>query len=130
MKSLTHEEFIDKLAKVNPSVQVVGTYINRQTKIKISCKKCGKIIDVLPNNLFHHSGLCRECSKLVFKPVTTKTHEEFIKELSEINPNVTMTEILLRQIRAERRGLPHRRSLYGGRKAVCAGRHRRRRKGL
>lgn len=38
---LTHEQFIQKLSKINPNIEVLGKYINNKSKIKCRCKVCG-----------------------------------------------------------------------------------------
>ena len=91
MRRLTHDEFVKIIAETNPDVKIVGTYVNRETKISISCRKCGKIIDVYPQNLFSHSGMCRDCSIAESKGRAAKTHEEFESELKKSNPNIILT---------------------------------------
>lgn len=58
---LSHEEYVDRVQKVNPSVKVVGKYYNSQTPIEFMCKKCGKIWETKPLIItFNHSG-CPQC---------------------------------------------------------------------
>ena len=39
----THEEFVEELRKVNPYIEVIGTYKGTHEKIKCRCLKCGHI---------------------------------------------------------------------------------------
>lgn len=60
---LSHEEYVDRVQKVNPSVKVVGKYYNSQTPIEFMCKKCGKIWETKPLIItFNHSGCPHCCS--------------------------------------------------------------------
>ena len=38
MKKKTHEEYVVEVAKANPNIEVIGTYINIKTKILHRCK--------------------------------------------------------------------------------------------
>jgi predicted nucleic acid-binding Zn-ribbon protein len=76
----THKEFIEKLKTIDPTIEVLEKYINTDTNLKVKCKKCGRIWYSSPNNLLDGHG-CRRCS-------VRKDHNEFIKELSTINPDI------------------------------------------
>lgn len=52
----THEEFIEELKDKNPTIEVLGHYINAITKIECKCKKCNKILNITPNNLLSGRG--------------------------------------------------------------------------
>ena len=54
-KSLTKQDFIKKAEKLFPNLfdYSLANYKNNKTKIKIICKKCGKIIDIFPNNFLN-----------------------------------------------------------------------------
>ena len=54
-KSLTKQDFIKKAEKLFPNLfdYSLVNYKNNKTKIKIICKKCGKIIDIFPNNFLN-----------------------------------------------------------------------------
>lgn len=81
-EKLTHEEFITELYKINPNIEVLGTYINRTTKIKCKCKIDGYEWLVKPFNLLHGRG-CPKCGGSL-----KLTHEEFINRLKQVNPNI------------------------------------------
>ena len=82
---LTHEEFMEKFYNQNPNahnIEILGEYVNNKTKIKCKCKIDGHEWSATPNDLLNGSG-CLKCSGKM-----QKTHEEFIKEMNEINPNI------------------------------------------
>lgn len=87
----THEEFINELNIKNPNIEVLGKYINAHIKIKCKCKICGCIWDSIPNNLLRDRG-CPECGKVKCSKSRTRTHEQFVNELKNINPNITPLE--------------------------------------
>ena len=80
---LTHEEFINRMNKINTDIEIVGEYVNSQTKIKCKCKIDRYEWETTPNNLLNGHG-CPKCKSNKIK----KTHKEFVNELKEINENI------------------------------------------
>lgn len=85
--ALTTEEFKEKLYRINPNIEVLGTYINDKTKIKCKCKIDGYEWTMTPNNLLQGQG-CPECGRKRATQKNTKTQGQFITELYRINPNI------------------------------------------
>lgn len=83
---LTHEQYVAKLAIQNPLINVLGEYINSQTQILHKCKVCGYEWMVRPNNVLNGRG-CPKCGG-----TTRKSHEQYVLELAEVNPNVIVLE--------------------------------------
>ena len=84
-RKVTYEEFLNKFYKQNKhaqDIEILGTYVNTQTKIKCRCKKCGHIWQIKPNNLLRGNG-CPKCAGNV-----RLTHEEFINRLQQVNSNI------------------------------------------
>lgn len=51
-KTMTQDEFCERIKNyTNDSVEVIGKYINKRTKVKIRCKKCNFEWDFSPTNL-------------------------------------------------------------------------------
>ena len=94
-KKKTHEEFIKELQEKHPenfnNIEILGEYKGIETKISCKCKICGYgengDWNPTPHSLLKGSG-CRKC----FATRITKTNEDFIKELHEINPNIEPLE--------------------------------------
>lgn len=83
-KRKTHEQFIKEISQINPKIEILGKYINNNTKIKCRC-----IIDfyeweATPHNLLQHIG-CPTCGG-----TKKKTHEEFCDELYNVNNNIEL----------------------------------------
>lgn len=81
-KKKTHEEYVAEVAIKNPNIEVVDVYIDAKTKIKHKCLIDGYEWDAKPNNILSGKG-CPKCGGTM-----KKTHEEYIKELSVINPYI------------------------------------------
>ena len=83
MKRRTHDEFISVLKERNQNVEVVSKYISSKEKVKVRCLKCDHEWYASPSNLLKGFG-CPECARKAL----TKTHDEFVKQMNGINPNI------------------------------------------
>lgn len=59
---MSHEEFVEKLKKINPNIKVIGNYSTSQDKIEFLCLKCGNYWFTKPNNILQ-SKSCPKCNK-------------------------------------------------------------------
>ena len=84
---LTHKEFITKLHQVSSNIEVIGTYVNGDTKIKCKCKIHEYEWSVRPADLLRGHG-CPKCGNKRNAQKRTITHEEFIQRLQQVNPNI------------------------------------------
>lgn len=86
--TITREDFIERIKKVNPDIKVLGNYINSKTGIKCECLKCHHEWEPTPYNLLQGHGCptCNHRNKL--------SHEDFIKILEDRNPHFKNIEFL------------------------------------
>lgn len=82
MKRKTHEEFIDEMKSINPSIFVNGTYVNSSTKIEVKCLICNHVWNATPNSLIQGHG-CPACANN-----QKKTHKQFVSEMKKYNPYI------------------------------------------
>lgn len=87
-RRLTHDEFIKRLAKINSRVTVLENYIDMNTKIKCACEN-GHIWYSKPKNLMLGRG-CKQCAIAQGKYHNAKSQEQFIKEVHNLNPDITV----------------------------------------
>ena len=85
----THEEFIQELGSINPRIEVLSQYISALEKIYVRCGICGNEWKTKPNSLLSGSG-CPQCANSYKGTLLRKTHSEFKKELTTVNPNVQL----------------------------------------
>lgn len=55
------EQFIEEMQTINPSIRIIGEYINARTKIAVFCTECGRNFSITPNSLMNGHG-CKECN--------------------------------------------------------------------
>lgn len=88
-KRKTLKNFIEELSTINSNIEVLGNYINAKTKIECRCKIHNNIFYPTSDHLLQGRVGCPICAKehrdQSHKP---KTHEQFIKDVSEKNPNI------------------------------------------
>ena len=77
------EEFIQELRMINPSIEVLGDYVDTKTKITVMHTTCGFVWDVVPNSLLCGHG-CPRCIESIGEIETAKCLErhgiEFIRQ--------------------------------------------------
>jgi len=78
----THEQYLKELKAINSNINVLEDYINNNKKIAHKCQICGYIWSSAPTNTLRGEG-CPKCAG-----VLKKTHEEYINELKDINPDI------------------------------------------
>lgn len=83
----THEEFITEMAIVNPNIEILGTYINSDTRILCRCKIDNHEWSPRPADLLRGHG-CPKCDK-----THKMTHEEFVEKLRIKNPKILVKGI-------------------------------------
>lgn len=82
MRRKTQEHFLREMAERHPTIQVLGTYVNNKTHIRVVCQICGHEWSPTPDSLQQGKG-CPSCSGKL-----KRTQEQFVGELAERNPNV------------------------------------------
>ena len=86
-KSITHEEFVKRVRKIHPDIQILGHYYNSNRKLKVKCQKCGYEWDAVPANLLSGDG-CRKCGTVEAHEKFIKGQDEFKREIQKVNPDV------------------------------------------
>ena len=87
-KRSTNDKFLNKLNKITKNITPIEEYVDLYTKISFKCNVCGNVWDATPLNIFN-GGQCPECFKTKLNS-PKKSHEQFIEEIKQINPNVTI----------------------------------------
>lgn len=91
MKKKTHEEYVAELAIKNPTVEVVGRYVDAKTKILHHCLLHDVYWDITPSGALQGNG-CELCRREKINKFHQKTHEQYIAELYNVNPNIIVKE--------------------------------------
>ncbi len=60
--SKTTEQFCIEIEKINPTIKIIGEYVNNKTKILVECSNCKKQWYVVPASLLNGHG-CPDCAR-------------------------------------------------------------------
>ena len=88
MRRLTHEQFIERLSISNPDITAIGKYVNMHTKIECVCP-VGHHWFPIAQDVIRGEG-CPQCGLISRVAKRTKTHEQFVEEVYNVNPDITV----------------------------------------
>lgn len=91
-KKKTDDEFRKELAVMNPAIDPLEVYQGNKTAILCRCRVCGHEWKASPNNLLSKHHKCPKCSHKRKGRERRKSNDEFLQELSEINPQIVPLE--------------------------------------
>lgn len=81
-RSKSHSDFVEEVYKlVGNDYEVVGRYINAQTKIGIKHNECGHVWRILPGNFLSNGRRCPKCRRKANGVKRRKTHTQFVEEV-------------------------------------------------
>ncbi len=81
-----------ELSRRHPFVEIIGEYINANTKISCKCQKCGHEWSVHPGSLLRQKYGCPNCANNGRRITKRKKPEKFKQELAQINPAIVPLE--------------------------------------
>ena len=82
-RTKSHKQFVKEVEEINPNIEIIGQYVNSQTKIKCKCKIDGHEWEAIPNDLVIKGSGCPKCSNHI-----QRTTEQFIEEMKKINSDI------------------------------------------
>lgn len=85
----THEQFMQQMHELNKDIEILSKYEKDSVKVKCKCKICGFEWEATPSNLLRGKS-CRKCHFNNLKNIHMKSHEQFVKEVFELNANITV----------------------------------------
>ena len=88
----THEEYVNEVLIINPNIEVIGEYVNANTKITHHCLKHNVYWDIKPANIVNNGEGCELCRREKIRNSHSKTHDKYIKEVENINPYIIVEE--------------------------------------
>lgn len=130
-KKKTSDQFKQELYSIMPNIELVGEFINVNTKTQFKCLTHNRLFEAYPINMLHgHTG-CEDCSREKYVKSRAKSQEKFIEDVTHVNPNVEVigqyvnasTKVLVRcKIDNYEWNADPRKILRGTGCAVCANR--------
>lgn len=87
MRKKTHDEYVVEVSEINSNIEVVGQYISGHVPILHRCKIDDYVWMVSPSNILSGRG-CPKCKSTLLHDQKIKTHEQYVAEVKQINPNI------------------------------------------
>lgn len=84
-----HKDFVAKINVINPNIEILGKYQGVGKKVDCRCKIDGYEWTPFANNLLKGHG-CPKCQRIELSKTQTKSHNDFVKQLKEINSNLEL----------------------------------------
>lgn len=93
-KRLTQEEFVDKIAKINSNIEVIGEYVNSMKRVRVRCKVCGHEWEPIACSLLYVKSGCPACHFKKLHAMTNSkkmlTKEQFVEKLAKAHPDIKL----------------------------------------
>lgn len=89
--AIPEDEVVSRIAKVSPSVMMIGGYVDTSSRAKFECKTCGNIWYPIVNSVLNGHG-CKKCGFNKISEKNRLSNDEFVARLSKINPTIKPLE--------------------------------------
>ncbi len=93
----THDDYVRDVYEINSDIEVIGVFSGLQTPILHKCKKHNIEWMAYPEFILRGCG-CRECGNEKIKEKLGKTHEQYVQELKEVNPDVEVLGVYINSV--------------------------------
>ena len=85
----THEQYVDELTIKNPTVEVIGQYVDKNTPIPHRCTVHDIYWMVSPTNALAGKG-CSKCRGSKIYDQKAKVHKQYVEEVKMVNPEIVV----------------------------------------
>ena len=93
VKVTSVEIFLDELSKKGLPIELIGEYKGSGKKTTFRCKTCGNEWEAQPYAVLHYKSLgCIKCRDKDQGKRKRKTHDQYVRELLLVNPNIEVIE--------------------------------------
>lgn len=86
-KAMTHDDFVEKMRSVHPTIQVRGTFRNVNKRLVVKCEICGFEWEGVPASMLAGDG-CRKCGTKAAHQKFVRDEDSFMAEVAAVNPDV------------------------------------------
>lgn len=85
----SEHEYVAELGVKNPTVKLVGTYVNANTPVAHYCEVHQIVWDISPTAALQGQG-CQYCKSERIGNALRKSEDQYVKELLMVNPNIIL----------------------------------------
>ena len=87
-QSHSHNWFLEQMCLIHPDINVLSPFKSMKTIVRCRCNVDGNEWITTPDSLLNRKSGCRICSNRTRGILSRKSNEEFVYDLSMINPNI------------------------------------------
>lgn len=92
-KRRTHEDYVKELKEIHPNIEPMEEFKGVKSKLKHRCLICGSTWEATPSDLLYSCKYgCHKCALNGRALTRTRSHEDYVKELQNINQNIVPLE--------------------------------------
>lgn len=91
---MSHSQYVNKVSTINPNIEVIGRYINENTKILHHCLIHDIYWNITPYSILRGCG-CFKCRIEKIKQSNTLSNDEYVAYLKELNQTVINIELYI-----------------------------------
>ena len=84
----SHKQFVKELYEINSNINVLSEYVGAKNKVDCECLIHNERFSMTGGHLLRGETGCKECINIKFHLGGLKSHEQFIKEIFDINPSI------------------------------------------
>lgn len=88
----THSQFVSEVSSINPNIEILSPYTRATDRIRVRCKKCGKVWEPKAYSLTEGKS-CSHCSAIKGAKnnkgkTGLKNKEDFLLQLHRVHPEI------------------------------------------
>lgn len=91
-KRRSHEQYEAELEETMPFIHSLETFNGMNTPILHHCDLHNITWEAVPGNILYQKCGCPECGKAKIGDKNRRTHEEYVEQLLEVNPDIIVIE--------------------------------------
>jgi len=89
MQKMDESVFLNRIKELYPELEILGEYINSQTKIKYKCNVCGYIGEKAATTFFRKNSYgCRNCFRDHRGEGKIKGYDDLVERVQKITPSI------------------------------------------
>ena len=86
---IKHKIYVYRMSLIHKKIKILGIYIGNHKKVALECMECNNNWSAIPSSSLRGAG-CKVCRDSKRGNGQYYTHEQYLKKMSDINPNITV----------------------------------------
>lgn len=91
-RTMTHEEFVNRMNKKYPNIEVISKYTIMKNRVTLKCKIHNVVWDRYPQDILNNGKGCRYCDNRMYEKNFLESQDYFEEIIHDINHNISVME--------------------------------------